>query len=143
MKILVVEDNHLLLKVVETKLKKEGYEVICCDNGKDAIAQITSASPDMVITDIMLPYSSGLEIVNFVKVTLQKSIPVIVMSGIGQEKIVEEAFKLGADDYMTKPLSLSELSMRIKRFSRVITAVQVSPTSILDTSDLVSNEHLF
>jgi len=67
----------------------------------------------------MLPYSSGLEIVNFVKVTLKKSTPVMVLSGIGQEKTVEEAFSLGADDYMTKPFSLSELSMRIKRFSRI------------------------
>ena len=76
----------------------------------------------MVITDIMLPYNSGLEIVNFVKVTLKRSIPVMVMSGIGQEKTVEEAFKLGADDYMIKPLSLPELLMRIKRFSRSFTA---------------------
>lgn len=119
MKILIVEDNQLLLKVVETKLKKEGYEVISCENGKDAIDEIIYSSPDLIITDIMLPYSSGLEIVNFVKVTLKKSTPVMVLSGIGQEKTVEEAFKLGADDYMTKPFSLSELSMRIKRFSKI------------------------
>jgi len=119
MKILIVEDNQLLLKVLETKLKKEGYEVISCENGKDAIDEIIYSSPDLIITDIMLPYSSGLEIVNFVKVTLKKSTPVMVLSGIGQEKTVEEAFKLGADDYMTKPFSLSELSMRIKRFSRI------------------------
>ena len=122
MKILIVEDNQLLLKVLETKLKKEGYEVISCENGKDAIDEIIYSSPDLIITDIMLPYSSGLEIVNFVKVTLKKSTPVMVLSGIGQEKTVEEAFKLGADDYMTKPFSLSELSMRIKRFSRLFSA---------------------
>jgi DNA-binding response OmpR family regulator len=122
MKILIVEDNQLLLKVLETKLKKEGYEVISCENGKDAIDEIIYSSPDLIITDIMLPYSSGLEIVNFVKVTLKKSTPVMVLSGIGQEKTVEEAFKLGADDYMTKPFSLSELSMRIKRFSRIFSA---------------------
>lgn len=119
MKILIVEDNQLLLKVLETKLKKEGYEVISCENGKDAIDEIIYSTPDLIITDIMLPYSSGLEIVNFVKVTLKKSTPVMVLSGIGQEKTVEEAFSLGADDYMTKPFSLSELSMRIKRFSRI------------------------
>lgn len=143
MKILIVEDNHLLLKVVETKLKKEGYQVICCDNGKDAIEEIMCSSPDMVITDIMLPYSSGLEIVNFVKVTLKKNIPVMVMSGIGQEKTVEEAFKLGADDYMTKPLSLSELSMRIKRFSRVFTATETPANTIFNSTDLASDVHVF
>jgi len=123
MKILVVEDNHLILKVIETKLKKEGYDVISCENGKEAIEKITHSSPDLVITDIMLPYNSGLEIVSFVKVNLKKNIPVIVLSGMGQEKTIEEAFKLGADDYMTKPFSLSELAMRIKRFSRVFNAV--------------------
>ena len=122
MKILVVEDNQLILKVIETKLKKEGYDVISCENGKEAIEKITHSLPDLVITDIMLPYNSGLEIVSFVKVGLKKNIPVIVLSGMGQERTIEEAFKLGADDYMTKPFSLSELSMRIKRFSRVFNA---------------------
>jgi len=119
MKILIVEDNQLILKVIETKLKKEGYDVISCENGKEAIDRITNSPPDLVITDIMLPYNSGLEIVNFIKVKLQKNIPVIVLSGLGQEKTIEEAFKLGADDYMTKPFSLSELLMRIKRVTRV------------------------
>ena len=119
MKILIVEDNQLILKVIETKLKKEGYEVINCENGKEAIERISDSLPDLVITDIMLPYNSGLEIVNFVKAKLQKNIPVIVLSGLGQEKTIEEAFKLGADDYMTKPFNLSELLMRIKRVSRV------------------------
>ena len=122
MKILIVEDNQLILKVIETKLKKEGYDVISCENGKEAIERIKHSLPDLVITDIMLPYNSGLEIVSFVKVGLKKNIPVIVLSGMGQEKTIEEAFKLGADDYMTKPFSLSELSMRIKRFSRVFNA---------------------
>ena len=122
MKILLVEDNQLILKVIETKLKKEGYDVISCENGKEAIERIKHSLPDLVITDIMLPYNSGLEIVSFVKVGLKKNIPVIVLSGMGQEKTIEEAFKLGADDYMTKPFSLSELSMRIKRFSRVFNA---------------------
>jgi DNA-binding response OmpR family regulator len=121
MTILIVEDNQLILKVIETKLKKEGYDVISCDNGKEAMEKIIYSLPDLIITDIMLPYNSGLEIVNFVKVTLKQNIPVMVLSGMGQEKTIEEAFKLGADDYMTKPFSLSELSMRVKRFSRIYT----------------------
>jgi DNA-binding response OmpR family regulator len=122
MKILLVEDNQLILKVIETKLKKEGYDVISCENGKEAIEKITCTLPDLVITDIMLPYNSGLEIVNYVKSGMKKSIPVMVLSGMGQERTIEEAFKLGADDYMTKPFSLSELSMRIKRFTRLFNA---------------------
>ena len=122
MKILLIEDNPLLLRVIETKLKKEGYDVITCDNGKDGLERIKSYEPDLIITDIMLPYNSGLEIVNFVKSTVHKNTFVVVLSGLGQEKTVEEAFKLGADDYMTKPFSLSELSLRIKKFSRAFNA---------------------
>jgi DNA-binding response OmpR family regulator len=70
----------------------------------------------------MLPYNSGLEIVNYVKSVVHKNTFVMVLSGLGQEKTVEEAFKLGADDYMTKPFSLSELSLRIKKFSRAFNA---------------------
>ena len=62
MKILVVEDNQLILKVIETKLKKEGYEVINCENGKEAIERISDSLPDLVITDIMLPYNEIAEI---------------------------------------------------------------------------------
>jgi DNA-binding response OmpR family regulator len=122
MKILLIEDNPLLLRVIETKLKKEGYDVTTCDNGKDGLEKIKSIEPDLIITDIMLPYNSGLEIVSFVKSTLHKNTFVMVLSGLGQEKTVEEAFKLGADDYMTKPFSLSELSLRIKKFSRAFNA---------------------
>ena len=92
MKILIAEDNQLILKVIETKLKKEGYDVISCENGKEAIEKITDVLPDLVITDIMLPHSSGLEIVNFVKVTLKQNIPVMVLSGMGQEKIFMLAY---------------------------------------------------
>ena len=117
MKILVAEDEALMLKTIELKLKKEGHEVIACGDGKQAIQKITEEQPDLVITDMMLPYASGLEIVQEVKKS-EKKIIVIVLSAMGQERTVEEAFALGADDYVTKPFSLSELSMRIKRFQR-------------------------
>jgi len=114
-KILLIEDDPLIRKTVELKFKKEGFDVICCDNGKDGLEKLTSELPDIVLTDMMLPYVSGLEIVNAVKAISEKNIPVIVFSSMGQEHIVEEAFALGADDYVTKPFSLTELTIRIKR----------------------------
>jgi two-component system, OmpR family, response regulator VicR len=114
-KLLLVEDNPLIQKTVQLKFVKEGYEVICCSDGKEALESLQGDLPDIVLTDVMLPYVSGLEIVKAVKSIKEKNIPVIVFSSMGQESVVEEAFELGADDYITKPFSLSELTIRIKK----------------------------
>jgi len=115
MKILVAEDDSLIQKTVELKLKKEGFEVVCCSDGKEALERMEEVMPDIVLTDMMMPYASGLEVVSKVKSITSKKIPVIVFSTMGQENVVEEAFELGADDYVTKPFSLTELTIRIKR----------------------------
>lgn len=114
-KILLIEDDVLIQKTVGSKLKKEGFDVTCCSDGKEGVEKITTELPDVVVTDVMLPYVSGLEIVSAVKNIKEKSIRIIVLSTMGQEKIVEEAFGLGADDYITKPFSLTELTIRIKK----------------------------
>ncbi len=115
MKILVAEDEPMLLKTIELKLKKEGYEVITTIDGREAVAKIETEDPDMVITDIMMPYVSGLEIVAIVRKKTGKKTPIIMLSAMEQEKVVMEAFELGADDYITKPFSLNELAIRVKR----------------------------
>jgi DNA-binding response OmpR family regulator len=115
MKILVAEDEPMLLKTIELKLKKEGYEVIVTADGRQAAEQIESANPDMVITDIMMPYVSGLELINLLRQKLNRKTPIIILSAMEQEKVVMEAFELGADDYITKPFSLNELVIRVKR----------------------------
>jgi DNA-binding response OmpR family regulator len=115
MKILVAEDEPMLLKTIELKLKKEGYEVIITADGREAVAKIEELNPDIVITDIMMPYVSGLEIVSIVRKKTDKRIPIIILSAMEQEKVVMEAFELGADDYITKPFSLNELAIRVKR----------------------------
>ena len=114
-KILIIEDDALILKAVQMKLTKEGFEVICANDGKAGIEKLQQELPDLVLTDLMLPYNSGLEIVTAVKSITEKNIRVIVFSSMGQEHIVEEAFDLGADDYITKPFSLTEVTIRIKK----------------------------
>ncbi|MGE7774840.1 response regulator [Chitinophaga caseinilytica] len=114
MKILIAEDDNLIRKTIEIKLAKDGYEIISCSEGNQALESIRSEKPDIVLTDIMLPSVSGLEIVSAIKQE-GNPIKVIVLSTMGQENIVEEAFRLGADDYMTKPFSLTELSIRVKK----------------------------
>lgn len=117
MKILVAEDDPLILRTIETRLKKDGHEVTATSDGRGALQYLAVQQPDLIITDIMMPFVSGLEIIVEVKKMNGKKIPVIVLSGMGQEQTVLEAFQLGADDYITKPFSPNELSLRIKRLS--------------------------
>lgn len=114
MRILVAEDEPIMLKTIQMRLQKEGYEVVVACDGRDAMKKIAEATPDLLITDIMMPYASGLELLGAVK-SSEKKIPVIILSSMGQEDIVLEAFKLGVDDYLSKPFSLPELSIRVKR----------------------------
>ena len=118
MKILVAEDEPIMLKTIELRLKKDGYEVITTTDGHQALEQIEAHDPDLIITDIMMPYSSGLEIVSKVNGGTGRKVPVIILSAMGQENVVLDAFNLGADDYITKPFSPNELSMRVKRLMR-------------------------
>jgi len=122
MKILIAEDETLMLKTMELKLKRDGHTVITTTNGRDAIELLNQSYFDLVITDIMMPYTSGLELLSYVKSQHGKITPVIVLSAMGQENVVVEAFNLGADDYITKPFSPTELSLRVNRFASHLTA---------------------
>ncbi|EFK34585.1 Staphylococcus exoprotein expression protein R [Chryseobacterium gleum] len=116
MLILIAEDDELILKTIEHKLLKEGHEVILTRNGKDAIETLKTKDVDLAITDIMMPFASGIEILSAIK-TMGKQIPVIMLSSMGQEEVVLNAFDLGAADFIVKPFSPNELILRIKRFS--------------------------
>ena len=115
MKILIAEDDELMLKTLEFRLKKDSHQVIIARDGREALQMIENHMPDLVISDIMMPYNSGLEIVSEIKE--KHNIPIIILSAMGQEDVVLEAFKLGADDFLTKPFSPNELSVRIRRLS--------------------------
>ncbi len=115
MRILVAEDEIMMLKTIDFRLRKDGYEVFLAEDGKEALEKIEELSPDLIITDIMMPYASGLEIIGFVRKNKDKKVPIIILSAMGQEDVVLEAFQLGADDYITKPFSPNELSVRVKR----------------------------
>lgn len=117
MTILVAEDEIIMLKTIELRLKKDGHTVILTQDGREALKRMEESEVDLIITDIMMPFASGLEIIEAVKRKQGKKIPVIVLSAMGQENVVLEAFQLGADDYITKPFSPNELSLRVKRFT--------------------------
>ena len=113
--ILVAEDDPMLLKTIELKLQRDGHIVITTKDGREAIEKIKSNTPDLIITDVMMPFFSGLEIIAWVKTNMPDKIPVILLSAMEQEHIIAEAFALGADDYITKPFNLKEFSLRVTK----------------------------
>lgn len=107
--ILIAEDEALVLKMMTYRLQKEGYTVLAATDGEVAMTYLRTTRPDLVITDLTMPYYSGLDVLTYVKTAISTSIPVIVLSASGQESIVQEAFKLGADEYAVKPLMPNDL----------------------------------
>lgn len=114
-KIVLAEDNSTLSLLLKFRLEKEGFELFIAKDGKEAITLIEKEIPDLIITDIMMPFISGLEVISHVRLKLIKDIPIIVFSAAGQEEMVLKAFDLGANDFMGKPFSPNELMIRVKR----------------------------
>lgn len=114
-KIVLAEDNSTLSLLLKFRLEKEGYELFSAADGKIALELIEQHKPDLILTDIMMPYVSGLEVISHVRNKLNMTIPIIVFSAAGQEEMVLKAFNLGANDFMGKPFSPNELIIRIKR----------------------------
>ncbi len=117
-KIVLAEDNSMLSMVLKFRLEKEGFELLVAADGKEALDLIEQHNPELILTDIMMPFISGLEVISYVRNKLNLQTPIVVFSAAGQEKIVLQAFDLGATDFMTKPLSPNELVLRIKRLLR-------------------------
>ena len=114
-KILVIEDDKIINNIIEFLLKKEGYIIDVAKDGNEGFEKINTNTPDLIITDIMLPYKSGLEVTSYVKEHFPK-IPIIIVSALGKEDLtIIEAFKLGADDLVAKPFNPIELILRVKR----------------------------
>ncbi|MFV0554361.1 MAG: response regulator transcription factor [Mangrovibacterium sp.] len=119
-KILVAEDNKLILETICHKLVKDGYEVVKTMNGRECTEYISEHKDeiDLLITDLYMPFLNGHEVINTVREELGLKIPILVLSADGAEDSVLKAFELGADDYVIKPFSLSELTIRLKKMLR-------------------------
>ncbi len=109
LKVLVCEDNSMAQKVLEYTLKKMGHEVIATDNGKEGIDLLRNEDVHLVITDINMPYNSGLELIQFLRKQDGNKVPVLIVSNINLEESKKHAAELGADGYITKPFDPQEL----------------------------------
>lgn len=114
MKILVCEDEEILLTSLEFRLKKQGFEIILAKDGKEALEKIKTESPDLIVADVMMPHVTGLELIKFVRKKMKSDMPIIMISALGNDETVLEAFRLGATDFISKPFKPSELVLRIK-----------------------------
>lgn len=115
MKVLICEDEEIMLTALAFRLRKQGLEVLVAEDGKQALQIIKTHSPDLIVADIMMPFVTGLELINFVRQDMKSSLPIIVISALENDEVVLEAFRLGATDFVTKPFKPNELILRIKR----------------------------
>ncbi len=115
MKILAIDDQKLVLIPLEVRLKEMGYEVITETDGVKGIELFDSFKPNLVIVDINMPTISGLEIVKHIREVKKSDTPIMILSGNTDDEMITEGFELGVNDYMKKPLSLTEVGLRTKR----------------------------
>ncbi|MEN8227078.1 MAG: response regulator [Bacteroidota bacterium] len=103
MKILVCEDNPIALKTIAFSLSRSGFEVLEAADGDRGIELLDNEEIDLVITDINMPFTKGLELVRYVNTKMEVKIPVIIISGITLDETKDHAKELGASGYLTKP----------------------------------------
>ena len=116
MKILVVDDEELLVKGIKFNLQNEGYEVVTGCNGQQAIALAKDPSVDLVVLDVMMPEVDGLEACR--RIREFSNVPVIMLTARTQDMDKLLGFEQGADDYLTKPFNILELKARIRALLR-------------------------
>ena len=116
-KILVAEDDKFLVKIYQTKLAEQGYEVVIAMDGEDALAKVESEKPDLLILDLIMPKKNGFDVLEEMKQKEElKSIPVVVLSNLGQESDVERVMQAGAVDYIIKAnFSIEAVVEKIKK----------------------------
>lgn len=120
-RILVVDDAEHIVELIKFNLENEGYEVLTAYEGKEALSLVKENEIDLVLLDLMLPGIDGIEICKRLRSnTKTKDIPVIMITAKGEEIDKVLGLEIGADDYMTKPFSVRELTARVKAMLRRI-----------------------
>src|SRR5215213_8250048 len=134
-RILVVDDESQIARVLRTGLKTHGYDVRVASDGVSALETFNDWRPDLVVTDLAMPNLDGLELCRRLRAVSQ--LPIIVLSVRGEEKTKVEALDAGADDYVTKPFGMDELLARVRAQLRRArdSAVSEPPSTVLEDGD--------
>lgn len=135
MKILAIDDQPIILKSISHKLGKSGFEVITADSGAEGLRMFSSELPDLVILDLNMPDIDGFAVIQKLRQEMSSKIPIIIMSGVNDEAKIVEAFSMGVDDYIQKPVGINEVVVRVKRLlkipMRTITSSDMGPKSTI------------
>ncbi|PIP67770.1 MAG: DNA-binding response regulator [Candidatus Omnitrophica bacterium CG_4_9_14_0_2_um_filter_42_8] len=136
-KILIIEDEKDIVRMLDYNLKKEGFRVFAANNGEDGLDKARKEHPDLILLDLMLPEMGGLEVCKAVKNdTKTAAIPIIILTARAQEADKIVGLELGADDYVTKPFSPRELIARIKAVLRRVKEKEKLP-EVFKIGDMV------
>jgi len=119
--ILVMEDEDALATLLQYNLEKEGYDVAVASDGEEGMLQVDERTPDLILLDWMLPKLSGIEVCRRIRGRAEtRNLPIIMLTARGEETDRVRGLDTGADDYMTKPFSMTELTARIRAVLRRI-----------------------
>lgn len=115
-KILAVDDERHIVRLVEVNLQRAGYEVVTAFDGKEALEKVKSENPDLVVLDVMMPFMDGFEVLRNLKANPETAeIPVIMLTAKAQDADVFRGWQSGVDCYLTKPFNPMELLTFVKR----------------------------
>jgi two-component system KDP operon response regulator KdpE len=136
-RILVVDDETQITRVLKTTLQSQGYEVKTAADGESALDLAMDWIPDLIVTDLSMPRMTGIELCRMVRERSQ--VPIIVLSVREEEKSKIEALDAGADDYVTKPFSVNELLARVRANLRRVAATKEESAEPLENGDFYIN----
>src|SRR5216110_505172 len=141
-RLLVVDDEAPIQRILRRNLSMSGYDVLVADNGKQAVEMVQLYQPDLILLDLCLPGEfDGLEVCRQVRhLVPAQATPIIVLSAITEEKQKVEALDLGADDYLTKPFSNDELQARLRACLRRVNASETRSGDISRQPDILRSE---
>jgi DNA-binding response OmpR family regulator len=132
-RILVVDDEERMVRFIRLNLEHDGFRVIEAFNGTQAINQIRSNLPDLVLLDVMMPDMNGFEVLKLIREV--SSVPVIMLTAKGEEDDRVHGLELGADDYITKPFSPRELVSRVKAVLRRTESASGTVHGLIEVDD--------
>lgn len=136
-KILIVEDEEDLARLLSYNLRKEGFIPIEMYDGNDVIGLVKADKPSLILLDLMLPGMSGMEICRLLKANPEtKSVPIIMLTAKSEEIDKVLGLEFGADDYITKPYSTNELIARIRAVLRRVAPASIADESVVTLGDI-------